>query len=89
MASAAAEAGEGGASRSVVILPGLGNNAKDYEGLAGLLTERGLHVEVRHCAAAYALGAGSEGCVHAAHPHLAAIRLLRGRDAQPSCRWRR
>ncbi len=46
MASAAAEAAKGGAQRSVVILPGLGNNAKDYEGLAGLLRDRGLHVEV-------------------------------------------
>ncbi|PSC73077.1 alpha beta-hydrolase [Micractinium conductrix] len=33
-------------SRAVVILPGLGNNAKDYAPLAGLLAERGLHVEV-------------------------------------------
>ncbi|KAL4446771.1 hypothetical protein ABPG77_008015 [Micractinium sp. CCAP 211/92] len=46
VASAAAEAAKGGAQRSVVILPGLGNNAKDYEGLAGLLRDRGLHVEV-------------------------------------------
>ena len=30
----------------MVILPGLGNNSKDYEGLAAQLGTRGLHVEV-------------------------------------------
>jgi alpha-beta hydrolase superfamily lysophospholipase len=30
----------------VVILPGLGNNSKDYEGLVEQLQQRGLHVEV-------------------------------------------
>ncbi|EFN57019.1 hypothetical protein CHLNCDRAFT_21429, partial [Chlorella variabilis] len=32
--------------RSVVILPGLGNNSKDYSGLVDQLQQRGLHVEV-------------------------------------------
>jgi alpha-beta hydrolase superfamily lysophospholipase len=30
----------------VVILPGLGNNSKDYDRLVGQLQQRGLHVEV-------------------------------------------
>jgi predicted alpha/beta hydrolase len=33
-------------ARSVVVLPGLGNNSKDYAGLAEQLQQRGLHVEV-------------------------------------------
>ena len=36
-------------SRSVIVLPGLGNNSKDYAQLAGLLQQQaggGLHVEV-------------------------------------------
>ncbi|GAB4813785.1 hypothetical protein N2152v2_000831 [Parachlorella kessleri] len=32
--------------RAVVILPGLGNNSKDYAGLASQLATKGLHVEV-------------------------------------------
>mmetsp|Transcript_42427 Transcript_42427/g.100690 ORF Transcript_42427/g.100690 Transcript_42427/m.100690 type:complete len:329 (+) Transcript_42427:170-1156(+) len=34
-----------GASRAVVILPGLGNSSGDYTALSTLLTDRGLHVE--------------------------------------------
>ncbi|KAI3434819.1 hypothetical protein D9Q98_002876 [Chlorella vulgaris] len=44
--AAAAASASAAASRSVVILPGLGNNSKDYEGLAEQLQQRGLHVEV-------------------------------------------
>lgn len=35
-----------GRSNSIVILPGLGNNKKDYEPLAALLRERDLTVEI-------------------------------------------
>eukprot|EP00887_Chlorella_sp_A99_P002922 scaffold24.g2922.t1 len=45
--AAAAAAAYGAAPlRSVVILPGLGNNAKDYAQMASELHSRGLHVEV-------------------------------------------
>jgi alpha-beta hydrolase superfamily lysophospholipase len=33
-------------SRAVVVLPGLGNNSKDYERLVEQLQRRGLHTEV-------------------------------------------
>lgn len=38
--------GTGDATRGVLILPGLGNNAADYEGLSQQLSKRGMDVEV-------------------------------------------
>lgn len=46
VAAAAAEPLVSAAPRSVVILPGLGNNSKDYAGLVEQLAGRGLHCEV-------------------------------------------